>query len=215
MLSPPDERGRIAGFWGKLRVDRSTGRITAWLPLSSHCLDVATVSRRLIEQSVIHQRLRTVLGESLSPIQLDRLAVFAFLHDLGKCNAGFQAKKDSRSREVAGHVTEVLGLFMSERQPDTFRRLLNDMAEWFTSGPEHVDALLLACISHHGRPISASDLARVPGDPTRWWRPTQALDPMRGVEELVAAVRQAIPGAFETAPPIDASAAFQHRFAAW
>lgn len=208
-----DGESGIPDFWGKLRFDPDSGRIEAWLPLTSHCLDVAVVFRRLLSLSLFRQRLSTSAGNPLSEGQCDRLAVFAFLHDLGKCNSGFQAKKDPKVREVAGHVLEVLGLFTSERLPEAYRRLLSEMADWFTDGQDQVDALLLASISHHGRPVSASDLDGQTGDPARWWRPNQELDPMRGVEDLVAVVRLAFPYAFEAAPPINATPTCQHRFA--
>lgn len=200
-------------FWGKLARNPDNGTLTGWLPLISHCLDVATVFRHLVDLPVVRRRLEATTGASLSAQQCDRLAVFAFLHDLGKCNSGFQAKRDPTSRNVAGHVLEVLGLFKSERLPQSLQRLSAEMSDWFTAGHEHVDALLLASISHHGRPVSASDLNGQAGDPARWWRPTRGLDPMRGVDDLIAAVRQAFPSAFEPAPPMNASAPFQHRFA--
>lgn len=199
--------------WGKVKINLENGTVAAWLPLASHCLDVATVFRHLLDLPLVRRRLEAATGEFLSGRQCDRLAVFTFLHDLGKCNSGFQAKKDPKAREVAGHVLEVLGLFTSERLPEAFRRLLSEMADWFTDGQNQVDALLLASISHHGRPVSASDLNGQAGDPARWWRPNRELDPMCGVEELVAAVRLAFPYAFEAAPQINATAAFQHRFA--
>ena len=212
-VSPNAQGASIDGFWGKLRLNDSTGSVESWLPLTSHCLDVAVVFRRLLDLPVIRQRMSAVDGRSLTNAQCDRLAVFAFLHDLGKCNTGFQARKNPRAREVAGHVLEVQGLFTSDRLPGAFQRLLCEMADWFTAGQDQVDALLLASISHHGRPVSANDLDGQSGDPRCWWRPNQTLDPMHGVEELVAAVRRAFPGAFETAPPINATPAFQHRFA--
>lgn len=200
-------------FWGKLRLSPENGQVLGWLPLVSHCLDVATVFRRLIDLPVTRRRWEATTQAPLSDQQCDRLAVIAFLHDLGKCNTGFQAKRDPKARNVTGHVLEVLGLFRSERKPTALESLLEEMSNWFNAGEEQLDALLLASISHHGRPVSRNDLDGQAGDAERWWKPKLGLDPMQGVEELVTKVRQAFPRAFEAAPTINATPAFQHRFA--
>ena len=74
-------------FWGKYVEE--TG---AWLPLAAHCLDVGIVFRRLCEVRSIHRSLQETTKTRLSSILLDRLAVIAMLHDIGRVNSGFQRK---------------------------------------------------------------------------------------------------------------------------
>lgn len=82
-------------FWGKLSEDRSQQ-----LPLADHCIDVASVFRALCDLPAI----RRSLGLGANVVQLDRLAVFALLHDLGKCNTSFQAKRDPQARNIADSI---------------------------------------------------------------------------------------------------------------
>ncbi len=62
----------------------------------------------------ISPAIRRSLG--IDATLMDRLAVFALLHDLGKCNTGFQAKCDPNSRDIAGHVKETAALFYDHLQ---------------------------------------------------------------------------------------------------
>lgn len=87
------------------------------------------------------------------------------------------------------------------------------MTDWFANGDAGMEAMLIASISHHGRPISGNDLEMQPGDPSRWWRPAGSLDPMHGVIELTRSVRDEFPSAFDQGGMMLAEPAFQHRFA--
>jgi hypothetical protein len=96
--------------WGKLTLSES-GAATARLPLAHHCADVAAVAEALLRKGAISRRLARLAGLSCLPPELIRALVrTAFLHDLGKCNRGFQAKaipKADRDRlgiYTAGHV---------------------------------------------------------------------------------------------------------------
>lgn len=198
------------GFWGKCRPGVGTH------PLVDHCLDVALVLRRLLETSLV-RGLRSL--PSASAVK-DRLAVIAFLHDLGKCNWGFQAKADPEARRTAGHAVEAIALLRAPqavaRWPKPLQELLESACTWFEAGEDALVAMLLASISHHGRPISwQQDYKSRGGDSlARWWLPDGGLDPMAGVAELAAAARAAFPSAFATdAPAIDATPTFQRRFA--
>jgi len=88
-------------FWGKLYVNQ-----TSQLPLTDHCIDVASVFRALCDLPAISR----TLSLDADPVVMDRLAVIALLHDLGKCNTGFQAKRDPNERNIAGHVKETAAL---------------------------------------------------------------------------------------------------------
>lgn len=206
-------RGQVhpLAFWGKLQRAPS-GEVVEWHPLVDHCIDVAVTLRALLELASLRRALQQSTATSLEDQALDRLAVIGFLHDVGKCNWGFQAKSGVTG-PTTGHTLETVGLFSSDSQPDEWVTLLHEMGCWFTQSDSGLESMLLASISHHGRPISVNDLEHVPGDPCRWWRPTSSIDPMRGVSELANAVRAEFPAAFERGRPVEAGPAFQHRFA--
>jgi len=199
MSSPPGLQ-----FWGKCSPD---GRRH---PLVDHCLDVALVFRRLLD---IERLARLGIND---PRVKDRLAVVAFLHDIGKCNRGFQAKADPQAKDTAGHVLEAVALLheLHDEWPPAWRELLVEICGWFTATEEAASAMLLAAISHHGRPVSLNDYNAAGGRLAGLWRPAGDVTPMQGVEALARAVRRLFPAAFDhDAPALDATPALQQRFA--
>lgn len=195
----------IAVPWGKLGPEGCH-------PLVDHCLDVACVLRALLD---IPNMARWAV--SFTSTQKDRLAVIAYLHDVGKCNAGFQAKAEPNARVTAGHVMEAVALLRSkDLWPKEWLGLLCDLVSWFGNDGQAALQMLLAAISHHGRPVSENDYENSPVErnPTAFWRPRQGFDPMRALDDLARAVRAAFPEAFaEGVPPIEATPALQQRFA--
>ena len=204
-------------FWGKLKRDKVTDIILERLALGDHCLDVAMVFRQLCELPAIHRTLNLAAGISLTPRQLDRMGVFAFVHDFGKCNWGFQAKQDPLSRITAGHVRETLPLFFDPFLTTKFCRIFDcDRLTGWLDGPESVFRLFLAAISHHGRPAFTMDdgVSLYRETAAKFWEPNKGLKPMDGLRELFEAVRKVFPAAFEDAvEPIPVTQTFQHRFA--
>jgi len=198
-------------FWGKLeKVDGEPP--TAWHPLPHHCADVAACAEMLLSQRVLRRRLASCGGQAdLSDVQVARLSALAALHDLGKFNAGFQAKREARPARVAGHVGPAIAHFqrltlVSGRIWTSLR--FDDFLPW-TKSEEGVQRLLVAAIAHHGRPIEPS--------PTEgsvdWWVASGALDPFAGLADLGERVRQWFPLAFEHGTePLPESPAFQHAF---
>lgn len=177
--------------------------------------------RRIVAIPAIRRRL-DLAAPGQGPLrddQLDRLAVVAFLHDLGKCNRGFQAKQNPLAKDTAGHVIEGAMLLEHEELqamwPTSLQQLVQAMCGWFREGENQASAMLLAAISHHGRPVSFDELNASPDrSPVRWWRAHDAIHPMTGIDELVAGVRQTFPAACGSdASPIDATPALQQRFA--
>lgn len=175
--------------WGKRREDG------AWHPLIDHCLDVAVVFRRLLDVSHLPW------AKALGYVERDRLATLAFLHDFGKCNRGFQAKANPLATETAGHVLEAAAwLFdQSELWPEAWIALLHDIVGWFNRDEESAVAMLLASISHHGRPVSRLDYLSA-GDvqrkARRYWQSGSDYDPISAISELSIAARAAFPAAF-------------------
>lgn len=196
----------IAVPWGKLGPEGTRH------PLADHCLDVAVVLRALLD---LPNLARWAL--SLTSAQKDRLAVMAYLHDFGKCNVGFQAKADPAAKETAGHVMEALALLWELQDwPKEWAALMIDIVGWFKD-EEQATQMLIASLSHHGRPVSiendyrSSSVDRVA---RKIWQPTQGYDPLAALDALALAVREAFPHAFDgKAEPIDATPALQQRFA--
>lgn len=191
--------------WGKLS---ETGERH---PLVDHCLDVALVCRALLELPRL-----TRLGP-LQEAQKERLTVIAFLHDFGKCNWGFQAKADPAAGGTAGHVMEAAALLLElqDRWPPAWSGLIGDLCGWFAS-EEQAGQMLLASISHHGRPVSLSDYqaSGVDRAAKKWWSSANGYDPLAALEELAQAARRAFPDAFRAdVPPIEATPELQQRFA--
>ena len=74
---------------GKTDRDSEGGSIH---PLAHHSMDVAAVFLRLLQLPVIRSRLEVSAGIHLTDVDCQRLAVMAFLRDIGKVHPGFQAK---------------------------------------------------------------------------------------------------------------------------
>jgi CRISPR-associated endonuclease/helicase Cas3 len=205
-----------AMFWGKY----DPLVVPSAHPLTDHCLDVAITFLQLAQLPQLGRALRQT-GCRLSDldVHLSRLAVTAFLHDIGKCNWGFQAKKDPQARSTAGHVLEAAAFLWNDRVharwPRAWQELLEEMSGWFEREDEALCEMLLAAISHHGRPVSENDYhAWTDRSPERWWQPHEGVHPMRGIEELSSAVRRWFPVAFSgSAVRMRATPALQQRFA--
>lgn len=203
--------------WGKLRFGPDRQTVESWLPLESHCIDVAMVFRQLLELPLQRKRMEALAGSRLTDAQLDRLAVIAFLHDFGKCNRGFQAKADPAARDTAGHVLEAAALLfeLHELWPPSWTQLIMAIQEWFACD-EQAAQMLLASLSHHGRPVSEKDYEHsgVSRTVKRLWTEAHGYDPLEALAQLAQTACQRFPKAFETdLPPIDATPSLQHRFA--
>lgn len=159
------------------------GKFHGWSsqhPLLDHMLDVAECLRAIVSLPRMSAALERVAGKGyrLTSSQISRLSALAFLHDIGKANAGFQVKRWAAVQELApagwplaaGHVDEAWWLF--EGHTDAERLLqqlpLTRMSEW----GEATLSLLCASISHHGRPPQA-DRAN-PGHLRTIWQPVQS-----------------------------------------
>ncbi|MFZ1830286.1 MAG: CRISPR-associated helicase Cas3' [Candidatus Competibacteraceae bacterium] len=208
----------LTDFWGKARLDPVSGVLLAWLPLADHCLDVAVTFRALVALPVIRRRLEAAAGRRLTETDLDRLAVFALLHDVGKPNRGFQEKILFADAPRAGHIRELAPLFAEDTLCQRFAAALeiDFLAAWFAD-PNECEALLLAAISHHGSPIRFDPSERTGSyhlAKTQWWQPKAGRDPFVGIAALLTMARRAFPCAFtQGGKPLPAPPALQHRFA--
>lgn len=203
--------------WGKFKDEAHGG--PAWHPLIDHCTDVACVLELLLQQPTIRRRVARAGGlDDLDDVQVARLCFLGFLHDLGKCNWGFQRKiqPDAPPAEHGGHVAEVATLLLAPELQRKFLKILplEAMAAWGDQAA--VDGLFCAAVSHHRRQLvleQGGALASFDARSARFWQPRHGHEPLRRLEELVAAGRATFAAAFRAGGrPLPGIAPFQHAF---
>jgi CRISPR-associated endonuclease/helicase Cas3 len=147
--------------FGKLERD-SHDMLIGWHPLVDHMIDVAACFECLSACHSIRRAMEKAAGRVLDDRDIARLSVLVFLHDIGKANSGFQAKRWKKWQDFldwpvlihAGHDIEALKLFDSSNRLDHLLELLpvDQMDDW----GESCYSLLVASLSHHGRPIKGN-----------------------------------------------------------
>ena len=105
------------GAFGKLKRD-DLGTVIGWHPLVDHMIDVAACFASLSTCHSIRRAMEKAADRELDERDIARLSVLVFLHDLGKANSGFQAKRWKNSQDIpkgwprhAGHGIEAIKLF--------------------------------------------------------------------------------------------------------
>lgn len=205
--------------WGKLQ---RLPEHTLTHSLQDHMTDVAAVLHRLLYLPAVQRALQQAAGRSLTEVDRARLAVLAFLHDIGKANTGFQGRYwgDGEPRPrgwhlpPCGHGPQGWSLFVDALRGQAWpQRIvaglpLDAMGDW---GDACLD-LLHASISHHGRPVQEDGSAAL-------WQPVQhagqvLYDPAQAVHAMGQAIQAQYPEAFaRSAPELPAAPAFVHLFA--
>lgn len=169
-------------LWAKIGQRNEAGVPLQWHSLEDHSADVAAVFEALLRVPTIARRLAALAHVSeLDPIWISRLAIYAYLHDFGKANRGFQ-RRWSAGAPIIGHITPAVALVQSERwQAQLFSALpFEDMYNWGADA----DAFL-SVLAHHGRPVDAA-----PTDSfDEQWRPGPDGDPIANLACLGHAVR--------------------------
>ncbi|MBN2358787.1 MAG: CRISPR-associated helicase Cas3' [Deltaproteobacteria bacterium] len=204
-------RGQPTYFWGKMARD-GDNNVVEWHPLIDHCADVAAVCEALLTATLLRKRLARLGGlEDLDDVQVARLCVLAALHDIGKFNNGFQNKALTKPGFAAGHVSEVLALFSAAgyRETKSLNTALrfSELQGWAVD-PETVCQLLVAAISHHGRPAAVGGHGQ-----QAWWSTDQGRDPFAGIADLVEQSQVWFPKAWlKNSAPLPASFEFHHAF---
>jgi len=203
--------------FGKLQRDEA-GSVTGWLSLPDHLTDVAACFERLCRCRSIRRAMEAAAGRALQGRDIARLSALVFLHDCGKANSGFQAKRWGKGKIPrgwplpAGHGIEATKLFVEALFP-AGTLPIDAMSGW----GEGVEPLLLAGISHHGRPID-------PEDSADWnraiWQPVIAPDgrliynPEAVLQQIGEQVVARYPAAFAPGgPPLPDAPVFTHLFA--
>ncbi|MES2228854.1 MAG: CRISPR-associated helicase Cas3' [Pseudomonadota bacterium] len=221
--------------WGKLDrscVDPSRAQR---LTLVAHCIDVAAVVGALLAEPTMRARLETLAGRALNAVDVQRLVALAFLHDVGKCSAGFFSKclpvaeqeawmaKAGISRSGLGHTRVVRALFESDAQLRAMGDAVwvDDIIGWHDESlADDGPVLWFAAISHHGLPVNVAYLRgndrATPG--RAWTTPAAGYVPLQGLQRLGAAARALFPLAWVVDSPsrplqLPANAAFTHAFA--
>jgi CRISPR-associated endonuclease/helicase Cas3 len=212
-------RTMISGAFGKLEWDES-GTIIAWHPLVDHLIDVSACFARLCRCRSVRRAMDAAAGRALTPRDFQRLAALAFLHDIGKANSGFQAKRWYKNAIPsgwpghAGHGLEATKLFAEDRFLQELLSLLP--VEALCTWGEAVESLLKASISHHGRPIveSVGDWNRAIWKPAVAMDRTVLYDPAPVLAEIGRCVVELYPDAFApVGDPLPDAPAFGHLFA--
>ncbi|MEW5421169.1 CRISPR-associated helicase Cas3' [Amorphus sp. 3PC139-8] len=207
MTSGISSAGGMVRFpWGKL--DRAGSG--EFHHLAHHMADVAACVEVLCRLPVIRRRLESAAGQPLSETLLARLAVLAFLHDIGKLHPGFQAigwPKWPRGVARHGHQREGLAIVCDPRV-----RPIRDALPWAELSTWTDQLGLLVCIfSHHGRPTELEDAAGVGWSAVSC--ATVFYDPVGAAREIGQILPDWFPDAFvEGGEPLPATPAFQHLF---
>ena len=190
--------------------------------LEHHLADVGACFEALMRQPNIRQRLATTgdfndLNESL----VARLSVFAALHDIGKVNMGFQTQiwklddlPGKSNPRRAGHTDDMVPVLTDQDYTtagwffDALR--WDDFLTWDDRGGETVCAMLVATLSHHGRPLQLDEDRR---ENPAIWRTFGDLKPDDCVRLMGRLLRLWFPAAFASGgPPLPCAPPFQHMF---
>ena len=193
--------------------------------LEHHMADVGACFEALLDQPTIRQRLAQAGGlNDIDPVITARLAVLTALHDIGKVNIGFQTRiwqesdfpADTRHPRPAGHIVDLTPVLSGEDEVtaqwffDAVGWWWDATESWDNCGGETVCALLVAALSHHGRPLNMQNSrSKNPAI----WRSFGALHPRHGVGRIGRLMHAWFPEAFTAGgPPLPSAPAFQHMF---
>jgi CRISPR-associated endonuclease/helicase Cas3 len=206
-----------ARAWGKLQRDASDPKPR--LSLVSHSLDVAAVAAALLQLPTTNRRLQALAGRPLDELDRQRLTVLAFFHDVGKAGAGFFSKALPPHRRLPrnqqSHTRAIAPLLCND--DEHYQALREAIHFWefvaWGSAQEEVLNLWLAAVSHHGQPITLSELQGLSTSyVATWTTELEGYRPIDGLTELGNVARQTWPSAWSTAPR-SYSVALQHAFA--
>ncbi len=193
--------------WGKYESPHCYHR------LEHHCADVAACFEILLQEPILRRRFEQALGNiSLCAVTKARLTAIAFLHDFGKLNAGFQFKVFDRNElsttppwgKGHGHIVEAFFCCQQDHMCNALG--FSDIATW---GPG-CDPLLMAALSHHGRPAQPPHSG---SGPPEIWSPFAGYDPAKAASLLHNRIREWFPTAFNQGPPLPDSPELMHLFA--
>ncbi|HOL66299.1 MAG TPA: CRISPR-associated endonuclease Cas3'', partial [bacterium] len=195
--------------WAKVAVSQDNSVVT-WHPLLDHCCDVGVCLATILNSlPVLRQRFAATGGLSdLDQIQRQRLALLAALHDIGKCNRGFQNRWRPHLSALAGHTSEALALLTdSSLWPHAKHLFQFQHLQRWVEHPVHICQLLAASFSHHGKPVSPANGV------AKFWQQEGENAPLRAAEQIVSQCSEWFSAAFEnTVEILPGNPEFQHMF---
>lgn len=204
-----DSPSRDAEPWGKLAHD-AAGQVIRCQPLTAHSRDVSGVFAALLMLPGIRARLAQLANRpDLDARTCARLSYLVHLHDCGKVNAGFQARRD-RHAPIVGHIAPLAPVLGDHADPGLNVRVIGALAaeRWEAWSPA-VPLLLDAILSHHGRPWPRTE-ARL--HDRKHWRPApDGYDPVAALAALRADADAFLPHAHAPGgTPLPDGHAFMH-----
>lgn len=199
--------------FGKLERD-NLGVVIGWHPLVDHMIDVAACFECLSTCQSIRRAMVETAGRELDERDIARLSVLVFLHDIGKANSGFQAKRWKNWQDIpkgwplhAGHGIEAIKLFYETQARKPIELLIEQICTWGDAS----DSLLIASISHHGRPLKDTP---VNWNKNIWKQVAGAYDPVVVLKDISERAIAMYPRAFEpVCKTLPDAPAFGHLFA--
>jgi CRISPR-associated endonuclease/helicase Cas3 len=167
------------------------------------------MARQLMASPVLCRRLAAAFATDLTERHLDRLAILAGIHDLGKALKGFQDKLEGTLLTSRGHVAEALAAVAHSADLKSAVRLPL-LSEWF----ERVADAVYVSICHHGEPV-ADDRIRphLAVLEQLLARTRYGHDPITEIGKLSDFLIAQFPNATEPAPKLHFTPAAQHLFA--
>lgn len=207
---PSDSSSGAASVpWGKLEHD-DAGRVIRSQSLVAHSRDVAAMFLALASVAGVARRLASLAGRTeLDSVTVARLAYLVYLHDAGKVNVGFQARRD-RDAPVVGHIGPLAAIFGTQSD-----RVLAERARHAVGGSrleawgQGVVELLDAIFSHHGAPWNREQPWHLYAK--HWRTTTNGYDPIVALGKLRTDADAFLPATLSTGvPPLPDAPAFVH-----
>lgn len=196
--------------WAKLAPLGHAENHRKWLSLVDHSADVSAIFAAILAVPLVVRRLQGLAGrEDWPALWTPRLAVHVALHDFGKANRGFQARRDP-TKPAVGHVGPGLALLYGGGElAESVCKVLPfaTMVDWGAA-----ELALRTVAAHHGRPLSTADIEHKWTHQVRTlWERKADFDPIAGLKPLGDAVRRWFPAAFTAGgPPLPSDPAFWH-----
>jgi CRISPR-associated endonuclease/helicase Cas3 len=191
------------------KTDRSSG---ATRSLIGHSLDVAHCVRAMLSRGVLRERLAKAAGFMLTDAHIDRLAVLAGLHDMGKATNGFQDRINRRG-PGSGHVAEAVASARATVPEVTTELMMALRADLINDWCDDPCNFLYAVFCHHGEPVASPRISACDASMSEQWAIHGSYDPISEIASLTTVLLAVFPDAIQQAQAFPATTRFQHALA--